>query len=213
MYYYNDASGEQKAMVWPHIQRFLTHDVYMAVSEPIIFAWKEPVWFKPGEKKTISGATVEYRKMTMQGEPGQPDAVFGADLVVGIQDANANVTEYESEPQFSVSEGPKLAAVNDSFMMAMTRMDVKDKSVELQLMFSPALYQIEMFHKPLVILVWLGAGIMLFGGLLTAYARRRPRKPSGSGSMDNREPEEAQPEPAATERELAGTLHMKPIEG
>ncbi|HSI72911.1 MAG TPA: cytochrome c-type biogenesis CcmF C-terminal domain-containing protein, partial [Fimbriimonas sp.] len=173
MYYFTDGAGEQKAMVWPHIQRFPTHDVYMAVGEPIVFAWKDPEWFKPGETRTIEGVKVTYKKMTMQGEPGTPSANFGADLVVSIADNDGTTHDHKVEPQFSVGEGPKMAAVDRNFFMAMTQMNAADKSVALQLLFSSPVYQIELYNKPLTGLVWLGSGIMLFGGLLSAYARRR----------------------------------------
>jgi cytochrome c-type biogenesis protein CcmF len=173
MYYFTDASGEQKGMVWPYIHRYPDHDLYMAVSEPIIFAWKDEQWFKPGETRTIEGVTVTYHKMEMQGEPGQPGTLFGAKLKVDVPDADGRQSSYDVLPQFSVSQGPIMKAVGPNFAIAMTRMNAGENSVALRLMFSPELYQVELYNKPLTGLVWLGAGIMLFGGLLSAYARRR----------------------------------------
>jgi cytochrome c-type biogenesis protein CcmF len=221
MYYFNDPSGEQKAMVWPHIQRYLSHDIYLAAGEPIIFAWKDPVWFKPGETKTVDGVRVTYRKMTVHGEPGQPGTAFGADLVVGVEDSEGHLKESSVEPKFVVGEGPQLDAVDRSFMMAMTQMDVKDKSVALQLLFSAPLYQLELYYKPLVLLVWVGAGILLFGGLLTAFARRKPQRADELGerieeplSPEPQRPESLGPEPESpAEREPAGALHLKRADG
>lgn len=185
LYYFQGQDGADNAMIWPHIQHFASHDIYLTLHEPSIFAWKDPVWFKPGETKTKDGITVTYRKFTMTGQPGQPGTRFGAQVSVTVprQDPdtkqNLGTATHDVEPAFIIGSGPTLPDVDSNFKIAMTQMDAGSKSVALQLLYASPIFPVDLFYKPLTILVWLGAGILFLGGVISAYARRaRKRNPT-----------------------------------
>ena len=52
-------------------------------------------------------------------------------------------------------------------------MDAATKAVTIKFVGAGSIYPIEVFHKPFVGMVWLGAGILALGGFLSAYYRRR----------------------------------------
>jgi cytochrome c biogenesis factor len=56
--------------------------------------------------------------------------------------------------------------------VTLERIDAADHSAAVQLHFNRTIYYIDIFYKPMVILVWLGAGITFIGGVLAAYSRR-----------------------------------------
>jgi cytochrome c biogenesis factor len=160
-------------MVWPYVQRSLSHDLYISLSPPEIFAWTQPVSFKAGERKTVQGVTVEYVKPTRTGTPGQPGAKFGG--IVRVVDEGK---EYEANPTMELTEDgvqPNLTQAGPNYSIALQGMNAADRSINIQLLFSPAIYPITVYYKPLTLLVWLGAGILSFGGLMAAVARRVPR--------------------------------------
>jgi len=180
LYYYPGDDGAMTAMVWPYIQRHLAHDFYMAMSKPEIYAWQTPLDFQPGQTRIIKsasdedpndpGMTVTYKKFVMQGPAGSVGTTFGALLHI-----NDRGREYDVTPTFQIGEdGPKrdMPQVGSSYRIAMLNMEASDHSVNLQLLFSPPLYPIMLFYKPMTILVWIGTGIMALGGLISAFARR-----------------------------------------
>ncbi len=180
LYYYPGDDGAPTAMVWPYVDRYVAHDFYMAMNKPVIYAWEKPLEFTEGQTRIIkppieedngdAGMTVTYKKFVMQGAAGSVGTSFGAQL--HITDGGQ---EYDVTPSMKIAEGgPQhdLPAVGRSYRMAMLGMDPATKSVQLQLLFSPPLYPIILFYKPMTILVWLGTGIMTLGGLMSAFSRR-----------------------------------------
>jgi len=181
LYYYQGDDGAPTAMVWPFVMKYFAHDFYMAMNKPEMFAWQKPLDFKEGQSRTIKsdldedptdpGMIVTYKKFVMNGQPGQAGTSFGAQLHI-----NDRGREYDVMPTLKIAEGEPehdLPQVGQSYRMAMLSMDPADKSVKLQLLFSPPLYPIILFYKPMTILVWIGTGIMTLGGLIAAFARRR----------------------------------------
>jgi cytochrome c-type biogenesis protein CcmF len=186
LYYYQGEDGNPTAMVWPFVAKYLAHDFYMAMGKPEMYAWQTPLDFKEGETRIIKppveddtgdpGMTVTYKKFLMQGSPGAAGTTFGAALHITDQGQGYDVT-----PTLKIAEGgPEhdLPAVGRSYRMALLSMDPGTKSVKLQLLFSPPLYPIVLFYKPMTILVWIGTGIMTLGGLLSAFYRRNRKAPT-----------------------------------
>ena len=202
LYYYKDGQGEDHAMTWPHIQRYPTHDLYLALHEPIYSVWKEPVWFKEGESQKIDDITVEYKGMSRTGQAGQAGTAFGANVVLSTMGKT-----YTGKPEMVIGGNPNLAQIGPDFKIALVQMNAADKSVALQLFFSSPIYPIELFYKPLVILIWIGGAIMLIGALMTGYSRRRRK------GLPVAEPETLLDEPAPAEMAMAAatatTLNAK----
>jgi cytochrome c-type biogenesis protein CcmF len=179
LYYYPGADGEAKPMVWPHIQRRLSHDVYFTLHPPAWELWESPATFETGETKTLNGATVTYNELTMDGEPGQAGAGFGAELTIEFESGN----RYEVTPIMRIGDGgvePGLARVGEDLLVSLQGIDAGTQAVVLQMHFAKPIYPVEMFYKPMTLLVWLGTGILTFGVLLSAGARRFRPRPGGA---------------------------------
>ncbi len=168
-----EAQGPPKANVLPHIERSLTHDVYVAMSAPITDAFESPVSLKPGETKTQGGITLQYIQPTMSGEPGTPGAKFGALVRLTYQGRSAL-----SKPEIEITpEGvrPTLVSAGQGFGLSLSTVDPRDRSIQVQAHLTPPVYPIELYEKPLTSLVWLGTGIFTLGGAMSAFARRLRR--------------------------------------
>jgi cytochrome c-type biogenesis protein CcmF len=175
LYYYRSGDKEQ-AQVWPFIKRELSHDTYFFMSPPKIEFWEEPLTIAPGETKTRSDVSVKYVKSTMKGQFGTPGAEFG-----GIVEITYEGNTYRAEPTLKLGDGalePSLPKIGPDFRIVAMRKDPKDNSLTLQLLLSPPLYPMQLFYKPLTVLVWAGTGIFTLGGLISAFYRRvRKRAP------------------------------------
>ena len=175
-YRYNP--DEPKDQVWPHIERFAGHDVYLAMLPPVIFATPEPIEMKPGDVRDLGDSTMlEYLEPTDNGKFGGIGAEFGAKVrltqTVGgerrqfVADPSIGLTEEGVRPTSMPRLGPDFRVAIRGFIDAATH------AAPIQLVFSPEIYPIEVYDKPFTGLVWLGTGIMTLGGLMSAYARRR----------------------------------------
>lgn len=198
LYFISDPTQGDKAMVWPYIEHHLSHDVYLTLYEPITEVFPQPIHLMPGETYTDPDAksiSVTYLKTTREGEAGMAGTKWGAKLRI-VADGNV----YESTPKMVINAdhtiSQELASVNDTMISAMLGMNAADKSVNIQLLFSSPIYPVELFYKPMTILVWLGAGIIAFGGLLSAFYRRfRPNAPTVSVAKAERLPRQPADEP------------------
>ncbi len=192
LYYYPGDDGSPAAMVWPFVNRYLSHDFYFAMAAPEVYAWPQAEQFKEGETRTIENEMigslkVTYQKFIRKGEAGLAGTSFGAQLHI-VDGAKT----YDVVPSLTLTgSGPPshdLPQVGAMYRMAMLGMDPADKSVSLQLMFSPPLYPVVLFYKPMTILVWVGTGILTLGGLMAAFARRNRRKVSEESPNESTEP-------------------------
>ena len=102
---------------------------------------------------------------------------FGAVVRLTTKEDDGTIHQYTAEPgvQFT-GDGltPNMPRIGPDYRIAMMGgMDASDHSVQLQLLFSPPVFGIDFFYKPLTGLVWLGMITMTGGGIMSAYARRR----------------------------------------
>jgi cytochrome c-type biogenesis protein CcmF len=175
--YQYGSRDDPKPMTWPSIQHYLSHDIYMAMAPPTITAWENPVKLVPGQTAHVSGTTIEYLRPTRHGQPGTVGVTFGALVRLTTQDDDGQFHQYTAEPSVQFTgEGlePTLPQIGPDFRIAMIGgMDASDRSVQLMLFFSPPIYAIDFFYKPLTGLVWTGMIMMTVGGLVAAYSRRR----------------------------------------
>ncbi len=163
-----DQNGDPKPFTWPYIEHAVTHDIYMSMSAPVTDFWEEPKRFSVGETQDAGGVSVTYIAFTKHGEPGMANTSFGAKLKV-VEDGQA----YFVEPKISVGDGPDSPVASPSLRATLMGIDPADHSIMLQMPYVNTLYPIEMYYKPMTILVWIGTGIMTLGGLMSAFYRRQ----------------------------------------
>jgi cytochrome c-type biogenesis protein CcmF len=170
--------GQPSAFTWPHIEHSLTHDLYLSLGSPILTFWKEPENFKVGETKDFSDPgqgtefKVSYLGMQREGEAGKPGTAFAAKIKIV-----ENGREYIANPKIVVGQQTLPVLATPNFYAAMVGMDAADKSAVIELFYRHPIYPIELFYKPMTMLVWIGTGMMTLGGLLSAFYRRNRRRP------------------------------------
>jgi cytochrome c-type biogenesis protein CcmF len=177
--YQYGSDSDTKDNVMPHVQRSPSHDVYISMLAPQIQAWDKPISLEPGHGQTINDTTIEYLKPVQKGKPGQAGTTFGAQIRLTAIGDDEERHQYMATPSVELtSEGvrPTLPTLGPDYKVALLGMDPLDKTAQLMLFFSPPIYPIEIFYKPLTGLVWAGAILMTLGGLLSAWSRRRVEK-------------------------------------
>ncbi len=197
LYNVHTEDGQTNVMVWPHIQKGIFEDVYISLRPPQTTPMGKEFTLKPGEQVNLAGRTYKYIGLDRQGQPGAPGTKFGAKIQV--------TTDGKTEdflPQLEIGQpGTDLkhlpAQIAPDLVVDMNAMNVADKSVTLDVGTSATLYPLEVFHKPLTILVWLGAGLMGVAGFFAAWNRRSRRRLA--------------PTSAASEEESASTRKLAKI--
>ena len=184
LYYVPAEDGQENAMVWPHIQRYAFHDVYMALQPPQTQE-SDPVTFIPNEPKVIGDTVVTYLGMTREGQPGQAGTKFGARVKFEKGGVSETVVP---KMELGAGAGPidHPAPIDGMTNVSLKGMDIASGSVTLQMSLSSKVYPIELFHKPFTSLVWSGCGIMTFGGMLSAFYRRRVRVAEAAKAEKNK---------------------------
>lgn len=181
-YKINPQDGEPQPIVWPYIQNNLSHDVYVVLEPATDDVGADPTSVKVGQTVKLGGPlwetltekvyTVTYRELTREGEVGVKGTKFGAKIDVVDADGNkATVT-----PKMVLGDNgmtKENVVLDDDFSIELASMNAADKSVALALKYNRPVLRVHTFYKPLTILVWGGVGILTFGGLLSAWYRRR----------------------------------------
>jgi cytochrome c-type biogenesis protein CcmF len=165
--------GQESTMVWPHIERTFLMDTYVSLGSPQTDATQD-ITLEEGKSFRFGDTTLTNERMTRTGEPGQAGTQFGARILVE-KDGQTSVVNPHME--LGGPEGVKShpAKISNSLNLAMVGMDAATKSATLRLQLTTPIYPIEIYHKPLTSLVWLGTGFMTLGGFLAAYYRRSRR--------------------------------------
>lgn len=177
--FYTDTGdgGEPKPTVWPHIDRHVSHDTYVAMTPPVIGAFAKPIRLVPGQSFSDSDLKLTYQNSTMEGKPGSMGVKFGARVLLEQTDEKKVKHRYMANPQVQLTqEGlvPTMPKLGPDLRVAIAGgVDAADHGASLMLFFDPPLYPVTVFYKPMTGLVWLGTAIMTIGGLMAAYARRR----------------------------------------
>jgi cytochrome c-type biogenesis protein CcmF len=164
--------GEPRPVSWPAVVSRGLYDLYLVVGD-MFFEATEPTLMEPGAERALqsAGMLVKYNGLDVQGEAGTASAVFGARLTVSFLDGR----KFEVKPTFGVGSGPKAAPVDDDYSVRLDRIDAGSKSAAITVLYRRPAYAVEVFYKPMTVLVWWGVGIMGLGGLIAAWQRRAPR--------------------------------------
>ncbi|MBI1756966.1 MAG: cytochrome c biogenesis protein CcsA [Fimbriimonas ginsengisoli] len=182
LYYTGVEEGQPSPMVWPHIERGLSHDMYFTLHPPQFDLWEQPIQLKPGQTINQDGITATFEHLTMKGQPGQMGTQFGALMKFKTQRG-----AFETQPTLEITPKglhPHLARIDQDLIVSLQAVDPATRSATVQVHFAKPLYPVDLFYKPMTILVWLGAGILTFGGLLTAAYRRPARAKAADAAKE-----------------------------
>lgn len=165
--------GQESVMVWPHIQRGWFHDTYIALGQPQTQGTQE-VQVKLNDTVRFGNLDMTYLGMKTDGQFGAEGTSFGARIkVTGDGEPREILPALQLRGRGQTLERPAL--LQDGLNLILVSMNAADKSVRLRIDFINPMYPVEIFHKPLVSLVFLGTFIMTIAGLMAAW-NRRPSK-------------------------------------
>jgi len=106
---------------------------------------------------------------------------YQKDLVTLVVLANlvvhAGSITREIHPSLQIGESGPLhskAALDDNLNVEVASINAADRSVTLQFQLASPMFPIDIIHKPMTCLVWIGTGLMTLAGLLAAAYRRVP---------------------------------------
>lgn len=173
LYYIERPNAEPEPMVWPYVQGFGWYDLYFTL-HPLVFEATEGVTLKPGEQRLIGQSLLTYKGLRRVGEPGQAGTKFIADVTLETPRGT-----FTGSPALVLGGAQGLqienAPLGPEFYVTFGNppMDAATQSATIQLLYVNPVMPVELFFKPLTILVWLGAGIMTVGGLMAAWYRRK----------------------------------------
>ena len=147
-------------------------DTYVSLGIPQKNAGQD-VTIPLGETAQVGGMAITYEEMERGGEMGEAGATIGARVTVSDDMTNVGLTPKMSfDDHGNVVSAP--ATLDDNMEIALVSLNAEDKSATLRVQLKTPIYPMEIYHKPMTVLVWLGTALMAFGGLLSAYYRRAP---------------------------------------
>jgi cytochrome c-type biogenesis protein CcmF len=205
-------------MRWPHIQKFLDHDLYIGFASDPAYAWptddphgqRPGIQLKPKEKKKIGPYTIGYYEQF--GEPGK---VMGAHIVLATPEGKV----VQAMPAIRILP-EQLQKVNVAVpelkfedgtpgVIMLDRMDAGTKQVTLKVSLPGYAGRweipIEVTYKPWINVVWLGVTIAVVGVLLAmmhrSFEARKGKEAVVQGKAPGKADEEFEewerPEPVA----------------
>ena len=182
LYYILNNDQPPQAVVWPHVEHMPTYDIYFALHPPQRDL-ADPESYRPGETRSLGEGSISitYNGFKMEGAAGKPGTKFVADLIVRVTGMDGVTRLHHAQPSIELGQGGMVnnpAKVDEEFAVTMEALNAGDHSAAIQMHFIRQIYPIDLFYKPMVILVWLGAGITAFGGVMAAVYRRPMKKPS-----------------------------------
>jgi cytochrome c biogenesis factor len=177
--------GEPMLVTRPAIFGSPLYDLYLSVSSPIT-TFGNSISLMPGRSGEIQNIKIEYQKFVMHGQPGMSGTRFGTKLKV-VYDAKT----FDAEPELVLDRGNAVrvpAPAGDDFVVVLESVQAGSHEATFSVQFSEPILPIELYYKPLTILVWIGAGMMALGGFLTMLQVRSSAKPAGKSDATDSTP-------------------------
>lgn len=148
----------------PAIKKQGLSDLYFVVGSPIT-ELESGIEIPVGGKKTAQEVSIEYLAPTREGNPGAPGAKFGAKLRVIRDDHTYNI-----EPKIEILGAgqiqPLPQLIGPDLAISLDRVEPGSNLATFSIIPTEPIFPVQLFYKPLTILVWVGAGMMLVGGLI-----------------------------------------------
>ena len=127
---------------------------------------------KEGEEKAVGQFRIKYLERTRDGQPGQSGTKFGVRLNLNIAGR-----DYPAHPQMMIGEqGPEFIPADIAELevrVELRRLTAETGEATLAIVSPELIFPVQFFFKPLTILVWIGAGLMTLGGVMTILRLNR----------------------------------------
>jgi cytochrome c-type biogenesis protein CcmF len=170
-FYYMSQGSEMTPISRPDIVRRPLYDLYFVMGAPET-ELESDITLNKGEEKTVGQFRIKYLESTREGEPGERGTRFGIKLKLNIAGR-----EYDAHPQMMIGEsGPEFIAADIEELQVrieLRRLMAETGAATLAIVSPELIFPVQLFYKPLTILVWIGAGLMTLGGSMTIYRLRR----------------------------------------
>ncbi len=164
----------QGYMKTPHIERFLTHDIYISPLEMVGAEGEGGTWFDPGETKQVGAV-----KYTFQGFV--PETGEGRMKLTALLTADVGGRTVPLRPMFEVSMADAKRTVTPAYLPSGGTVSIVsgDPSTGRALLSLPSdesareseTLAVEVSTKPFINLVWLGSVVMLLSAFLSMVRR------------------------------------------
>jgi len=170
---------------WPWIRRWWDHDLYISfMAPPQVITEPLSTELEKGEIKTVDGYTLKFLEFKRSGNMGEQGFRAIARVEVSKEGWKQPVI---AEPSRQIIQGslvPIPAPLPDGEQLFIRSMDVSSGAVTLHMIMVPGrsetvprmVIPLEVYYKPLTLLVWLGPPIALLGGLIAVVRRARDSK-------------------------------------
>ncbi|MBX3114416.1 MAG: cytochrome c biogenesis protein CcsA [Fimbriimonadaceae bacterium] len=184
LYFIAGADGEPQGFIWPDIHSWPLYDVYTVVqpfvidtsNETVEFGGSEPVQVLPGQSAQFYDVLLDYHGYEVEGTVG----TFGAKFITTVEVNNKGVKSTVHPYIKLLGPGEMERPVVDlgrGLGLYVDKIDAATKAVSLVIKYTTPAYPVQIFYKPLTILVWWGVGIMTLGGFISAFYRRNRKTP------------------------------------
>jgi cytochrome c-type biogenesis protein CcmF len=198
LYFVPGQDGKPQEFNWPYIHSQLLFDTYVVVRAFTFtddgapdFGGSVPTSVLPGQTADFNGYLFTYQGMETEGSPGTFGAKFTTTITVHNAEKETVVKPYVKLLGPGELERPVVDAGN-GLGIYVDSINAADKSATFVIKYMTPAYPIEIYYKPLTILVWWGVGIMAFGGTLAAFYRRN-KKSQNPESPDTKDPQSQDP--------------------
>lgn len=182
LYFIPGQDGKPQEFTWPYIHSQLLFDTYVVVHSFAFddqgipdFGGSVPTSVLPGQTADFNGYLFTYQGMKTEGSPG----TFGAKFITTVTVHDPKTGDKIINPYVKLL-GPgelerPVVEVGNGLGVYVDSINAADKSATFVIKYLTPAYPIEIFYKPLTILVWWGVGIMTIGGTLGAIYRRNKK--------------------------------------
>ena len=170
LYYIPRVNKEPEPVAWPYVERRPFYDLYFSIGAAINEASDE-LSFKIGDDKFHDKMLVKYKRLNRIGEAGMLGTKFEA--VVEIKTLDKTFT---LKPSIQIGKGGlkyNPVRVNENLLLYLQRIEAKNSSAMLQFYYIKPVYPLEVFYKPMTLLIWIGTALMTLGGIWSAIYRRK----------------------------------------
>jgi len=169
-FYYEIQDGKATPISRPAIQRHALYDMYFVVGSPETEI-ESDITLREGSEKTVGPFRIKYLKRTRTGQAGQKGTRFGARLIVNIADK-----DYEVHPEMEIGDsGPVMHAAElkeIGVKVELKRLMADSGEATISIVSPELIFPVQLFFKPMTILVWIGAGLMTIGGVASIISLR-----------------------------------------